>query len=66
MAESDVGTVRIQIQAGLEGARCRPYTELQRQDIGIADEAKSKKSVMIVIITFRVDLAELVAWSGQP
>ena len=56
-----MGIIRIQIQAGLEGVKCRPYTELQRPDIGVADEAKSKRSVMVV----RITLSELTLQNWQ-
>jgi hypothetical protein len=45
--ESEVGVIRIQIEAGQAGAEVWPYTKIHEADVSVADEAKSKKSAVI-------------------
>lgn len=44
--ESEVGTIKLSIEAGSEGAECRPYTELHTPEVGVADEERTKRFVI--------------------
>ena len=41
--ESEVGVIKLSIEAGKEGKECRPYMELHKAEVGVADEARTKK-----------------------
>lgn len=46
VAESEVGTIKVEVEAGREGAVCPPMLELhERVDVGVADETRSKRWV---------------------
>jgi hypothetical protein len=45
---SDVGVIRVQLEAGEAGGQVRRYTEIQEADVGVADEAISKKLAIIL------------------
>lgn len=44
VAESEVGTIKVEVEAGRQGAICPPNLELhERVDVGVADETRSKR-----------------------
>jgi len=44
LPESDVGTIRVTVAAGMKGGRKRARKELKiKADVGIADEVKAKQ-----------------------
>ena len=45
LPENEVGVIKLSIEAGKEGEECRPYMELHKAEVGVADEAKTKKFV---------------------
>jgi hypothetical protein len=48
----DIGTIHVRIEAGKQlRRRCRAYTELHSADVGVADEAKSKRYKYLISST---------------
>lgn len=44
LPESDVGTIKVTVEAGTEGGRKRASKELRiKADVGIADEVEAKQ-----------------------